>query len=114
MTEERLNELEKLCEAATDGPWEFDTDGCCYSDTVGNPPVLEPVQGSNINVTAPNTAFIAEVRTALPELLKEVHKQKKITQAFKDANAAIQRDHKAEVKHLWKLINELSVPALGE
>ncbi len=70
MTDERLKELWRLCAAATPGPWEH-----CGRN------VVKSVSGPSVAITFSatvrrheNARFIAEARTAIPELLEEVRR----------------------------------------
>lgn len=65
MTDARITELYALCEAATEGPWTFDE---------GFPGGLIIAASGDVcsYMRSDNAHFIAEIRTALPELLDEV------------------------------------------
>jgi hypothetical protein len=82
MDKERLEELKKLCEDATPGPWEVDTNEPFTNDMVG---VLSPTAKmyavlfrdqeteDDAEIVSPSdAALIAASRTALPELIAEV------------------------------------------
>lgn len=56
---------------ATEAPWYFDQEGCCYSDTANNPPVLEPEHGTDIIATGPDQSLIALSREFVPAALAE-------------------------------------------
>lgn len=80
MTEERLRQLEALCQAATDGPWAYDLGGSLVV-------ALHPVDH---HFTAPlatvyegphdvaNGELMADCRTALPDLLAEVRRLRQV------------------------------------
>jgi len=70
MTDDRIKQLRALCEAATDGPWDSARDGVWrwYGDN------SECVAGHLTNPMAPDAAFIAAARTALPEALDDVER----------------------------------------
>lgn len=69
MTEERLQALRALCDAATSEPWDAGNRWV----SAGGVPLTEvrPLSGMGKH----NAAFIAEARTALPEALKEIERQ---------------------------------------
>jgi hypothetical protein len=82
MDKERLEELKKLCEDATPGPWEVDTNEPFTNDMVG---VFSPTAKmyavlfrdqeteDDAEIVSPSdAALIAASRTALPELIAEV------------------------------------------
>jgi hypothetical protein len=79
MDKERLEELKKLCEDATPGPWEVH-DSCSWR-RIGTPgrdgnilcPENHPVDHHpDLRCDEDDLAFIAASRTALPELIAEV------------------------------------------
>jgi len=76
-----LDELDKLCEAATDGPWEFDAWGNITAHGEGVCRV-EWRRGDQ------NEPLIAAARTAIPELVAEVRRlqeaEKKVDDAWQD------------------------------
>lgn len=78
MTEERLRELEALEQAATRGPWEVqdasnpDEDEPCYRGIRGW--TDESSDGTYLKLSVDDAAFVAESRTALPELIAEVRR----------------------------------------
>jgi hypothetical protein len=87
MNDERLKELQGLCERATPGPWYANPAdeglilaecgpviGRAYDDLDQSSGLeLTPEQIADIGERAPtNAQFISECRTALPELLREV------------------------------------------
>jgi hypothetical protein len=80
MDKERLEELKKLCEGATPGPWQIDgNESGTYFECGGI-----TADGEKLQVAWPardyefifgdkhDAAFIGESRTALPELIAEV------------------------------------------
>lgn len=68
MTDERLAALERLVQAATAGPWEV--------HPVNNNYIYGPRQVVARTYWNENREFIAESRTALPELIAEVRRLK--------------------------------------
>lgn len=79
MTEEELDHLRALCDAATPGPWEDGTAMCCPDmGWVDGPkgkgticPVYEAAKRTH-TLDSNDAAFIAAARTALPALIEEV------------------------------------------
>lgn len=71
MNQARLNELKKLCDEATPGPWSISYEEVCYTHTDGKKYSL-PSARVNRTMKANNNAFIAASRTALPELISEI------------------------------------------
>ena len=67
MTPERRAELKRLCEAATEGPWETDDCHVFADDGRALLAYLRPIP--SMQDRDANAAFIAAARTALPELL---------------------------------------------
>lgn len=72
-TPEGWKDLERLCEAATPGPWTLS--GCSHGGAILRRGVEEPrearhPQGSLQIVPESDAAFIAAARTAVPELLR--------------------------------------------
>ena len=80
MTKERLQQLEALEQAATKGPWEVqdasnpDEDEPCYREIRGW--TDESSDGTYLKLSVDDAAFVAESRTALPELIAEVRRLK--------------------------------------
>ena len=63
MTDQEINDIEKRCEAATEGPWEYAGDSVwngtdCICEAISHPVRL-------------NAHFIAHARTDIPNLIKE-------------------------------------------
>ena len=94
MTEERLAALEVLCQAATEGPWnaapEINYD--IYS--------LDHGWVAQTDDDA-NSDFIAEARTALPELLAEVRRLRECLEVLAQATKLGAEHHNS---HLWAYI----------
>jgi hypothetical protein len=66
-----LDELERLCNAATPGPW-MSRSGSVWSECDRNP-VCDVDMGSSLD-DAPDALFIAAARHALPKLIAEVRR----------------------------------------
>lgn len=73
MTNERIAELEALCAAATEGPWDDDPS---HDYAVINP--LSPWQRIAVCGYSCNKDFIAAARTALPEALAEIRRHSRV------------------------------------
>jgi hypothetical protein len=79
MKNERIDELDKICEEATDAPWTAEI----YEYDVGvNGPFHKPIcttfdNRENKNSNKGDPIFIATARTALPEALVEIKELKK-------------------------------------
>ena len=67
MTDERLAQLERLLQEATEGPWNADPEMNDYIFDLKNRVVARTYD-------SPNGEFIAESRTALPELVADVRR----------------------------------------
>jgi hypothetical protein len=75
ITRERWEELKALCDAASEGPWEVvELEGYCYLKTGGSHGDVFSRKYKE------NHYFIAAARTALPELIKEVERLKRMEQ----------------------------------
>ena len=86
MTEERLAELEKMVQEATEGPWEVRGRGGLHMDGTSDMYIAEVRKRNRVmrlvsvygcgdrGETAANARLIGEVRTAFPELLTEVRR----------------------------------------
>lgn len=100
MTEERLKELKDLCDKATPGPWIYDWGN--WQVESGNPDhsragvanaVLDEenhyesfgLKGKQ-NDPVDNCLFIAESRTAIPELIAEVERLKEKLKEYRPPN----------------------------
>ena len=101
ITDEKLAELEALCEAATPPPWVW-YDGCSWrrmhseSDIRKSKPVLEPYIASDRHpdmiAKQEDQRFIAAAREALPSLIKrvrELEKAKDVEQRMLDMVVAM-------------------------
>jgi hypothetical protein len=65
MTDERLAELERLCAAATPGPWWWDGLHMTFR---------ENGRVEAVPRTTPNTLLVVESRAAIPDLITEVRR----------------------------------------
>jgi len=64
----QMQEWLALAEAATEGPWETDSGGCCVWTSDGRSDVAH-VAIDGADGTRADAAFIAAARTAVPELI---------------------------------------------
>ena len=80
-TQAEIAELEKLCDAATEGPW---------------PDGQVPLYEGSVSATKDDLAFIEASRTALPRLLAEVKKLRDEAESW------------AETVEEWKDLHKLS------
>jgi hypothetical protein len=100
MTDDRLAELERLCAAATPGPWEVDADrrlalGVASVRCVhGTRPTVAHVD-AHLREMDEAAAFVAAARTAVPELIAEV---RRLRAEAADLKARLDRadDYRAE------------------
>ncbi len=84
MDDKRIAELRKICDAATDGPWETD-DYAAYVYGGDTSPIVE-IRGFGAEASGKrpdgsqesNATFIATARTALPEALDEITRLKSL------------------------------------
>lgn len=75
MTKQRIQELKKLCEQATPGPWEFDGAYPGEFNLVTSPGnVVIDCDEYYAFCKPDDRAFIATARTALPEALDEIER----------------------------------------
>ena len=74
MNEQRIKELRELCEAATPGPWEHDWGNWDVEQVGTRAHVCQADNSRELNDVDAirDLQFIAESRTAIPELLDEV------------------------------------------
>ncbi len=99
MTEEELNELQKLADAATPGPWKaFGQYGKSQNYTVETPDKKVWVIGDAIyHEDNGDHKFIAASRTAVPELISALReKDEEIIKLQKNCLAIIERLQSAE------------------
>jgi DNA repair exonuclease SbcCD ATPase subunit len=112
MKNERIDELDKICEDATDAPWTAEI----YEYDVGvNGPFHKPIcttfdNRENKNSNKGDPIFIATARTALPEALVEIKELKKDLDKQLDQEGALldyNIELRAEVKRLEKIEKNL-------
>lgn len=80
MTDQELNDIEELTNAATPGPWYQRHDGWtvrqgAYEDEVRGPIIAHTMtQGGDVEKQVNDSAFIAESRQFVPALIAEVRR----------------------------------------
>jgi hypothetical protein len=86
MKPERLEELKRICEAATDGPWRYEKKEH-WPDCAKRPDYIDGVWLAHddfLEVHDEGEAkFIAEARTAIPELLAEVERLQSLVSCYR-------------------------------
>lgn len=82
ITAEQLAEWKKITEAATEGPWTYDT---CYGVAFISAAKNKPIAHAVDYLVPDNATFIATARTAMPLLLAEVER-------LRDKLAAMRED----------------------
>jgi len=85
MTPEKLSRWKKLAEAATEGPWTYS--GYFADAHFGIDPLFFYSQGETDfpkSITEDDLSFIAEARTAVPELIAEVERLQRELEDAKD------------------------------
>ena len=99
-----LEAIMARCEAATEGPWEADSDGVVFEDkTIERDKVvrcyrLRGLHRNNFMPTMGNAQFVAHAREDVPKLVEEVEVLRKENTAYE-----IQRQ---EFNDLWNLQEE--------
>jgi hypothetical protein len=112
MDKERLEELKRLCEDATPGPWEdcldqLNAPSATVIDHEWGPPTPNAPEGTYASVTRADADFIAASRTALPELIAEVEFLTKVAEQMR-AFAKIGSDGK------WLTCTGCKAPEYGD
>ncbi len=74
--DEQLSKLKELCERATPGPWKYD--GKSLSTGIKGGIIFQLMLRPDIGISHADAEFIAMARTALPALLAEVEKLRKV------------------------------------
>jgi hypothetical protein len=113
MDKERLEELKKLCEGATPGPWQIDgNESGTYFECGGI-----TADGEKLQVAWPardyefifgdkhDAAFIGESRTALPELIAEVEFLTKVAEQMRELGSIKMEESPRHIKWLTTGIN---------
>lgn len=86
MTNARLDEIEKLANAATPGPWNTDPDGCLGPNTIvaehgGYEHMIGTFDAGTGNDADADRAFVLAAREAVPELVAEARRLRTIVDA---------------------------------
>ncbi len=84
MTPAQLEELKRLCDAATPGPWAAES----YMATSGGPEIVAISTGGHggrYALTRETAEFVAAARSVVPELIAEVERLRELV---KDAECA--------------------------
>jgi hypothetical protein len=72
--DKKLSELEALCDVATEGPWDFkiDSEGDYHLRCSEDEPLIvdKPFDCADINMSEKDFNFIAQSRTAMPNLIR--------------------------------------------
>ena len=92
MTQQELDALKALADAATPGPWESELTGGCYTvwgkaDAMGYDGIVTTDYLNPRLDDSSNAAFIAAARAAVPALLAEVERLREELDDYADAIA---------------------------
>ncbi len=77
ISDEKLDAMQKICDAASEGPWETAGRGCEVRQMKDLIDCICSMQLSNQPYFREDANFIANARTQMPELITEVRELKK-------------------------------------